>query len=455
MTVHINKTIFIANLLIIFLLGCSSSATQPTPTPSILSTNTALPTVSYTATLSIDHPPTRTPNTKPSSAISSISIEVPLIINSPRVTAQCLDALSQSTEKGLGKGVVVLKTFGLGYSLWNLETNERISLETDNNLTSANSSVSPNGKLLALEKYTTGDNFKDYLFIMDSNGQVTKTLDGEYLQSYNPAWSWLNDQQLIFNISFLYPELSGYNYPERFLALNPLTGEQQHLVAKFPNIFDSGTEPTPWDYPWTKSRVAYNSRLSHAVYLGEGVIKYSLWDFAKGKSVADILSLQGHSGPPRWSPDGSKFLMLGFLGDVANLPAEFDYHLYLVDTNGNMKVLDDGLDMSFGGYFWSPSGRYVALYIYQDNSYNRLSILDTQSMNITDYCMDFIPVRDYIETPPIWSPDESQLIIEVEIPQKSMNDEYLSVLVLVDFAKGTVVQIAEDTQAKGWMTNTP
>ena len=134
-----------------------------------------------------------------------------------------------------------------------METGEKLSLETDNNLTSANSSVSPNGKLLALEKFTSGNNFKDYLFIMDSSGQVKTTLDGEYLQSYNPAWSWLNNQQLIFNISFLHPELSGYNYPERFLALNPFTGEQQYLIAKFPNIFDLGTEPTPWDYPWIKS----------------------------------------------------------------------------------------------------------------------------------------------------------------------------------------------------------
>jgi Tol biopolymer transport system component len=364
-----------------------------------------------------------------------------------------LDALSQSPEKGLGKGVVVLDILGAGYSLWNIETNERLSLETDSNLTSANSSVSPNGKLLALEKFTSGDNFKDHLFIMDSNGQVVRTLNGEYLQSYNPAWSWLNNQQLIFNVSFLYPETPNNNNPQRFLVLNPYTGEQQYLIAKFPNIFDWTGPVTTWDYPWNDGRVAYNSTRSHAVYLGEQTIKYSLWDFAKGKSVVDILSLQGHSGPPRWSPDGSKFLMLGFLGDVANLPAEFDYHLYLIDTNGIMRVLDEGLDMNFGGYFWSPSGRYIALYVYQDNYYNRLAILDTQNMEITDYCINFIPAGDYIETPPIWSPDESQLILEDQ--ESQFNEGFRSRLLLVDFTKGTVTQIAEDTQAKGWMTNNP
>jgi hypothetical protein len=453
MTGRIEKTVFNI-ILITFLIGCSSSAIQPTLSPSTLSTKTALPTVEYTAT-SITPLPTSTPIVELTSTTPPISIEAPIVTNDPRVTAQCLDLLTQPVEKGLGKGVVVLDTFGAGYSLLNMETGEKLNLETDENLTSADSSVSPNSELLALFKFGSRNDYRNYLFIMDSKGQTKKTLDGDYLQSNNPAWSWLNNQQLIFNISFLYPELSGYNYPERFLVLNPYTGEQEYLVAKFPNIFDSGTQPTSWDYPWNWSRVAYNSRLSHAVYLGEGVIKYSLWDFAKGKSEADILSLQGHSGPPRWSPDGSKFLMLGFLGDVSNMPAEFDYHLYLVDTNGTMKVLDDGLDMYFGGYFWSPSGRYIALYVYQDNYYNRLIILDTQSMDITDYCINFIPVGNYIETPPIWSPDDSQLIIEAEIPQASINDEYHSRLILVDFDKGTAVQLAEDSQAKGWMINSP
>jgi len=290
---------------------------------------------------------------------------------------------------------------------------------------------------------------------MDSSGHVKQTLDGDYLQANNPAWAWLNNQQLIFNITFLYPETTGGDNPQHFLVLNPFTGKQQYLIAKFPNIFDWTGPASTWDYPWNDSRVAYNSTLSHAVYLGEETIQYSLWDMTKGKSVANILSLQGHTGPPRWSPDGSKFLMFGFLGDVANLPAEFDYHLYLVDTDGNMRTVDEGLDMNIGGYFWSPSGRYIALYIYLDNKYNRLVVLDTQSMGITDYCVNFIPTGDYIETPPIWSPDESQLIIEDEIPRANINQEYHSQLILLDFTKGTAVQIAEDTQAKGWMTSNP
>jgi len=142
MTGCIKKTVFITTILITLLIGCSSSATQTTISLSMTSTKTALSTVEYTAT---PIPPTLTPTPtdKPDSTFSPISTEAPIVTNNPRVTAQCLDVSSES-EKSSGKGVVVLDTFA--------------------NLTSANSSVSPNGKLLALEKFESGDIYKNYIY---------------------------------------------------------------------------------------------------------------------------------------------------------------------------------------------------------------------------------------------------------------------------------------------------
>ena len=93
MSGHIKKTVFITTILTALLLGCSSSTLQKTPPPSILSTNTVMPTVEYTAT-SIIPLQTSTPIIEPTSTIPSISIEPPIVTNNPRVTAQCLDILS-------------------------------------------------------------------------------------------------------------------------------------------------------------------------------------------------------------------------------------------------------------------------------------------------------------------------------------------------------------------------
>jgi hypothetical protein len=288
---------------------------------------------------------------------------------------------------------------------------------------------------------------------MDSNGQILKILDGDYLQSNNPAWSWLNDRQLIFNFTFLQAEPAGQDTPQHFLVLDPFSGEQQSLVAEFPDIFDWTGPAAGWDAPWNESRVAYNSSLTHAVYLGEQTLKYSLWDFARGKEVASLLSLQDHSGPPRWSPDGSRFLMLGFKGDPTNIPAQLNYHLYLVDTKGSLASLDQGLKWNYDGYFWSPSGRSIALFLYQENDTDRLVLYDTQTKKFKDTCLNFTPNRSFITLSPVWSPDENQLILQDGVPRPEGG--FLARLLLVGLARGTAVQLAQDSQVEGWMNPSP
>lgn len=438
------KAVFIlVSFLILSLIGCTQ-ATPVVTSPALAATIPPTAAATSTPIPSTKTPiPTFTPARSP-----TISIATPASVNG-NVGVKCLDGLDTLPEGRLGQGVLVVDTFGSRYSLWNMETGEKRSLEEDRNFTSRSASVSPNGSLLALEKFDA--NGHNQLWIMDANGQILQTLDGDYLQANNPAWAWLNDRQLIFNVTFLQPETAGQDTPQHFLVLEPFTGEQQTLAAEFPNIFDWTGPATEWDAPWNQSHVAYNSSLTHAVYLGEKTLKYSLWDLARGKEVASLLSLQDHSGPPRWSPDGSRFLMLGFKGDPANLPAQFDYQLYLVDTQGRMTSLDQGQKWSYDGYFWSPSGRSIALFLYQENGTDRLALFDTQTKKFTDTCLSFTPDRSFVTLAPVWSPDETQLILQDQVARPEGG--FLSRLILVDLVKETAVQLTQDSQAKGWMTN--
>jgi len=117
-----------------------------------------------------------------------------------------------------------------------------------------------------------------------------------------------------------------------------------------------------------------------------------------------------------------------------------------VDNDGNPSELVAGFGIF--DYFWSPSGRYVALELLgakaSDGYYNdRLAILDVQTKKITDYCVEF---RSSAGDPSlIWSPDETQILL---------NDKYITGhwrVILVDLTKGTAFPIAEDMIATGWM----
>jgi Tol biopolymer transport system component len=103
---------------------------------------------------------------------------------------------------------------------------------------------------------------------------------------------------------------------------------------------------------------------------------------------------------------------------------------------------------TFDDYFWSPSGRYLALYWMDPNSgqstsSRNLVILNTQTLEAVDTCVQFSLPLDI--PAPVWSPDETQILL---------NDAYLDNhqrVILVDLQKNIAFPIAEDMQAQGWM----
>jgi hypothetical protein len=102
-------------------------------------------------------------------------------------------------------------------------------------------------------------------------------------------------------------------------------------------------------------------------------------------------------------------------------------------------------------YFWSPSGRYVALLIFGNKNSNgeyknRLLILDIQTRQIADYCLEFTPFG--VDEPAlIWSPDDTQILLNDVYSEEPRHRR----IILVDLTKGTAFPIAEDMIVTGWM----
>jgi hypothetical protein len=121
--------------------------------------------------------------------------------------------------------------------------------------------------------------------------------------------------------------------------------------------------------------------------------------------------------------------------------------LYLVGNDGHVSELLNPKEKGLYpiDYFWSTSGKYIALFLYVENSNKeRLAILNPQTLEITDTCLVFHPTSDH--DVPIWSPNDTQILLKDE----DDNRQNWRVL-LVDLVKKVSYPIAEDMEPMGWM----
>jgi dipeptidyl aminopeptidase/acylaminoacyl peptidase len=435
-------------LITVLLTGCSGRLIFPSQTPPDNTVTPAMIAIPPTATQLVMPGPTPTATLQPISAPAATYID-------PSVESKCVVISQDIQDNNIGNGLVVLESrrtgadnlIEAGLYLLNIRTGALTTINdlkaNDGMLWSA--SVSPDGSTLAVRA-----GYPKFL-MMTANGIVKKELPR------GKGWAsdaiWQDNQHLMINIAGLDPDESKVSKPAKMLWLNPFTGEQRILAPDFPNIYADYPLPD-WDEPWGTSLVVYNPQLTRAVYLAEPGVTYVLWDMQKKKALINWTNrdTQHH---PRWSPDGSKFLM--DVTYISKIPGDFSTGLYLVDDNGKVSmpaILDTKAEqhISITDYFWSPSGRYVALLAFGDEnsstgeSKSRLLVLDSQTRQIVDYCLEF-NLFGASEASLIWSPDDTQILL---------NDKYNEGprrrrVILVDLAKGTAFPIAEDVIATGWM----
>jgi hypothetical protein len=439
----------ILHVLFVFsLASCSVAPAIPSPTlphktvtPIILMASPTVP--KPTATLEMTSTPAFEPISAPATLYKGVD-----------VVSKCVDLSQDIQDSNVGNGIAVLEStteVPLGLYFLNMETGILTNLSKQNGRHLSNESVSPDRTLLSIDSGSE-------ILIMRADGTIKKELS-----SADERWRsavWQDNQYLIMYRSRPYYEPVAHEeysilVPGTMLYLNAFTGQQRILVLDFPDLYTPASSAWAWEMPWHRNPVIYSPSLTRAVYLSWPGIYFKLWDTQKKKTLLTWTEFANtEQRIPRWSPDGTKFIMYGALSRLPAIPTKGPfYKLYIVDNDGNFSELVSGsVNLNVDDYFWSPSGRYVALLVFGGDNpssgerKDRLLVWDSQTKQITDYCVEF-NFSHYSEPPLVWSPDETQILL---------NDKYSETprlwrLILVDLAKRTAFPIAENMVATGWM----
>jgi WD40 repeat protein len=290
-------------------------------------------------------------------------------------------------------------------------------------------------------------------------GQRLKVIPGE--EGWTGLVGWLDNQRVVINLAAMDPQENTMKKPSTLLLLNPFSGERQILRPDYPKYYDKSFTTVPDWEGW--GGVVYDPTFTRAIYprlMGDTDenYTYALWDLSKKQLVTTLEEIfSDYAGDniypmPRWSPDGSQFVVDGLVA----FPDHVESETYLVSKDGLVKQLNHLYP--YGGVFtsissWSPDGRYLATYLATDEvgyEQTKVVVVDIETLDITDFCLPITYGGEGygIGTPtsmPVWSPDGTQFLVV-----DWYSSDHQSVI-LVDIAQGFAAKIAEDMQPVGWM----
>lgn len=455
-----------ALVVLAFLVGCSSTPTPPTVTPTAaatlaLSTATTQPPIA-TIPLSATERPTGTPASSATPLVtptllllspSATVVTTPAIPAEARLTINCLTIAEKPPVDAKLNGVIVLfDPQSLRSSLLNLVTGSLQSLYTPTEYW-RDLVVSTDGLRMAAKRVQFdkpgGRQIADQLVVMAADGKLLKAISFP-----NDYWilgpTWLDDQRLLVQLAALDPAENADLKAASLLVINPFTGERRTLRPNFPDIYDQ-----PYVYNWHGwGETAYDPTLTRVVYPRNGTpqgIPYVLWDVQKHVALAAFYD--GGGPVPRWSPDGTHFAVASPL-----LGKQTGFELYLFDRDGrqtapltNFSPYYRGLG-DIGDLSWSPDGRYIAFWLSTASvkqTPEHLAILDMTTDRVTDYCVpgtsETSRASDSHDISIVWSPNSQQLVVRYQ------PDENSSHTTLVDIVRGYAVQISDRLEPVGWL----
>jgi hypothetical protein len=311
---------------LVFLAGCISRSPTAIPTEET-EQETSTPPLSIIASISptplnfVTNSPMPT-NTPPAeivpSAYLSTPTESPSIPPEPLLKKECLEVLPDVPSEAVVNGKIILDSRVDINGLYSYETflldkaNGTMTKIAKPNENLVYFAVSPDRQQLAysssLFDKPGGKIIEDRLVISDADGTETKSLQWE--NGWGNLAGWLDDQKLVINIAGLDPDESTALKAASLMILNPFTGERRVLHPDFPDIYDMPSVPD-WD-GWGETM--YDPTLTRVVYprwIDSGTYEYTLWDL-RGEEVLNTF-LFTFFPIPRWSPDGLRFVVAGYL----------------------------------------------------------------------------------------------------------------------------------------------
>ena len=231
-------------------------------------------------------------------------------------------------------------------------------------------------------------------------------------------------------------------------TINPFTGEQEDIPFDFPDVYRYSPIPIG-SFPVS----AYDPTLTRLVYAVEkpdGSVGYSLWDIANHEEILFIHAPSWYA--PKWSPDGSRFIVVTYVGDSMDTATE----LVVIDMNGNIEHITDLSTiiyphMGIGEYSWSPDGTRIAFWFSADrwqDTYEELMVLDISTGAITNYCVQGRAGWNHTNAP-LWSPDSTQIVIDSDAYGSSNQ------VIMVDIVQGYALQLTESRDALWWLKSFP
>lgn len=430
-----------------------SHSAQTTPpsltTASPTSTETAARSQTFTQTPPI--PPQATATRTPTPTATAR----PAVPSDVRLSFQCLEVASTLPSNVSSSGILVLDS--------RVDVNGRSSFDTflldmasgKTTLTTgagenqSSHQVSPDGKLLAYRSVLFDNAEKivqEELVIAAADGQRLKVIPWE--EGGGSFRGWLADQRLVINLAGLDPEEAAGEKAATLMVLNPFTGERQVLKPDYPEIYDWPPLPSWLGWGGTVIDPTF-SRVIYPKYTGkDDDYSYAIWDLQAHSMIASLeavfTGLVDYFPYPLWSPDGSRFVVEGYL------PEQKAFELFLVSRDGQVEQLTNIFPYESArleAMSWSPNGRYIAAWLNSSfNPYSKpeLVIVDTNTGQVTDYCISNASAFKH-PLDPLWSPDSTQLIV------RDLDGKNRRRVMLIDLIQGFAAQIAEDMEPLGWM----
>lgn len=301
-------------------------------------------------------------------------------------------------------------------------------------------------------KYALRDRNDDQIKVFSSSGQILATILPEIY-----PWSlsqWLDNEQLVLSVNQPLAGTDYIVYPRDIVVVNPFVNNYRRLVSDYPDI-DQANNRTMWEggyttvYDSTLSRVVYAASIDED-YSGHHGLGYVLLNMDNQEKLAQIVT-GNFSATPKWSPDGSKFIVSEWWDEGL---------FYLVTRDGKItRIVNSDADAASketyrypSFYSWSPDGRYIAFWLEALDKDNAGHAILTIMNTITGETTDTGILAGHVEAGlfdayvPVWSPDGKNV---VTIANRKENGTFDTVL--VDLERRVVMKIDESLSPIGWL----